>query len=220
MQPVPAHKKGIYRTAHLFSTYLSLCSHLKGMMKSENWPRCQENGSRGLKLKIFPVGNLNKQRKQIHLLFYFCSLDSWKPLIPLNSQPSSESSTQTWLHKIWNVLHTEEKHGGKKNKLLGTNTKSPNPLTFLSLSSKEEHKATLFPCISPWIDYCKCLLNCDVLENTEVLLAPCFLLCGVCPLLIAGELQHCYMARGSRALWEKKKKKNCWQKLHQSKLYT
>lgn len=114
MQPVPAHKKGIYRTAHLFSTYLSLCSHLKGMMKSENWPRCQENGSRGLKLKIFPVGNLNKQRKQIHLLFYFCSLDSWKPLIPLNSQPSSESSTQTWLHKIWNVLHTEEKHGGKK----------------------------------------------------------------------------------------------------------
>lgn len=102
---------------------------------------------------------------------------------------------------------------GKKNKLLGTNTKSPNPLTFLSLSSKEEHKATLFPCISPWIDYCKCLLNCDALENTEVLLAPCFLLCGVCPLLIAGELQHCYMARGSRALWEKKKKKELLAKI-------
>lgn len=45
------------------------------------------------------------------------------------------------------------------------------------------------------------------------MLAPCFLLCGVCPLLIAGELQHCYMARGSRALWEKKKKKELLAKI-------
>lgn len=54
-------RKGIYRTVRcLISSYLSLFSHLKGMMKSVNWPQCQGNGSCELKLRLFPVGSLSK----------------------------------------------------------------------------------------------------------------------------------------------------------------
>lgn len=75
--------------------------------------------------------------------------------------------------------------------------KPPRAFCFIYHWEAKKSRRPLFSITCPCSDYHRCFLNCDVLENAEVLLAPLFLL-GV--LAGLGELQHCHVVRGAE-LW-------------------